>query len=124
MGLFDTIVNSYKPLGVEFLNKTLQTKSLHKELNYYWLSPNGELFEYDTSMCYTWGDIDERFYIHKIKTGEHGKISPCYITKKIVAYSGIEPNDTWTNVIMYFKLGQLITYSYETYKLENLNAKG
>lgn len=117
MGMFDTIVNSYKPLGEEFLNVVLQTKSLDRTSDYYWISPNGELYRYDLSQTWDWDwpNMNTRMYVKKIKTDIHGKITPCYITKKVNIYGSplITPDTaSWKEAVLYFKLGQLQTYRF------------
>lgn len=114
MGLFDTIYNSFKPLGDEFLNRSFQTKNLGRGLQYYWISPNGELYSYDTSECYEfdWDNIDIRGYVSRTKsTGKHGKISPSYVNKTIVMYDLRDKNNlVWLESTLKFKLGKVIDY--------------
>lgn len=124
MGLFDTFINSYKPLGEKYLNAALQSKSLYCELAYYWISPNGELYKRDDFECFTYqsnpkmtvSNIMRVSPFVKVPTGKRVKLSPCYITKKVELHSGVEDN-CWTNILLYFKLGQLQTYKFETYEL-------
>lgn len=128
MGLFDTFINSYKPLGEKYLNAALQSKSLYCELAYYWISPNGELYKRDDSECFTIQNNPKYIAYPRnannimrvppfvqVSTGKHAKLSPCYITKKVELHAGVE-DTSWTNITLYFKLGQLQTYKFETYE--------
>lgn len=119
MGMFDWVVNSYKPLGAQFLNKKLQTKSMESLMSYYWINPNGELFSINTDMCFDYIDnpafsedsIGKEWvppYIMNYN-GNHGKISPCYYRGVInlypEEYNGLYYD--WPECNVYFNYGIL-----------------
>lgn len=132
MGMFDTIINSYKPVGKEFHHVPLQTKSLDSCMDTYWINPNGELYKIDLSGCVEFeenpaynADVD---YVRagmwispiiSVSTGQHGKVSPYYMTKKIHAYTTTD-DEYWIDVWFYFKLGQLQTYNTQIRHLSEL----
>ena len=131
MGTFDTIINSYKPLGEKYLNVALQTKSLYNCMEDYWISPNGELYNIDYYGCFSYKknpDYNSSVSIHRtglispviaVCTGNRGKVTPCWITEKVVLHAGIKDN-SWTNIVLYFKLGQLQTYKFKTHEFPTI----
>lgn len=90
MSLYDNLKSSYN-LGEEFTNKQLQTKDIQDgiggALDFYWITPKGQLFLIDNSSTADPVPTDEKFPIFKwIPNGNHGKVSPVYITKYVEVY--------------------------------------
>ena len=86
MGMFDTIRSSYD-LGPGFYNRQLQTKDLDCCMCNFWLDPAGRLFEIDYSgtVDYTMHH-DDAFGVELTPNGNHGRVSPAWITKYIEVY--------------------------------------
>ena len=89
MGYFDTIHCSYD-LGPSFHNRSLQTKSLYKQMIEYWLSPSGELYELDFSGTQSWVLRKEDIYPYERltweKNGCHGTVRATNLTREIEVY--------------------------------------
>lgn len=89
MGYFDTIHCSYD-LGASFHNRSLQTKSLYKQMMEFWLSPSGELYELDFSGTQSWVLQKEDIFPYERlsweKNGSHGKVRITNLTKEIEVY--------------------------------------
>lgn len=119
MGLFDNVYSSYKPLGEEFLNVELQTKSLDCDMSAYWITPAGELFKvnWDNAMKM----VDREVPIKPVRwvppfqwvpTGKHKKLTPVYYTGALVVYpvghSGPQPTGSWLEATLLLKHGKVI----------------
>ncbi len=132
MGMFDRITNTYYKLGPQFYKTRLQTKDLDCLMNHYWISPAGELYYIDDSKtvdlvdnpAYKEDDINVLRkgwvspYIY-VPNGNHGKVSPCYITKTVRVYPEQWDGeyDDWPDRILIFRFG-VIEYVVNP-KLEN-----
>lgn len=123
MGLFDTVYSHYKPLGDEFLNVELQTKSLECGLSTYWISPAGELFKVDWAnsmrmvdrLVPTIGQIQTgraRWFLpfQWEPTGEHKKLTPVYHTGSVVIYPATHTGSykTWPEATLLLQHGKVI----------------
>jgi hypothetical protein len=78
MGLFSVVINSSNILGSEFAG-SLQTKELESLMDYYWLSPTGQLFRIDYGDSYELEfERDESGFLapNKKSTGKNGRIRP------------------------------------------------
>lgn len=131
MGMFDTIISQYKPLGDEFLGVDLQTKSLDNTMSTYWISPAGELFMMDwaNSMEIVPNETDKKkdFILplpFKWKpTGEHKKLTPVYYTGKLVVHPREQNGcsawlyETWPEGTLLFKHGKVIYHETKTLQL-------
>lgn len=82
MGMFDTIRCSYD-LGAGFYRRDLQTKDFHGLLGEYWLDPAGRLYRIDYSGTY---DFVDDSTIKTVKNGNHGKVTPYYVTSDVTVY--------------------------------------
>lgn len=112
MGLFDTLRSSYN-LGEEFTNKSLQTKDIGDcgiggTLDFYWIDNSGKLFLIDADPIIN----DRKFPLFKwIPNGNHGKVTPVYITKYVEVY-----NNPYKRCKIHFKGGIV-----QDFEIINLN---
>jgi hypothetical protein len=136
MGLFDTIVNHYKPLGDNYIGVDLQTKSLDCTMSTYWISPAGELFMED------WADSMEMVDRVPIvfqgppqphqknrwvlpwewkPTGKHKKLTPVYYTGSVIVHPMEQCGlyDTWPEGTLLFKHGKVIYHETKTLQLDD-----
>ena len=67
----DTIINNYYELGPQF-DGELKTRNLHDNEDYFWISPNGEFFEFYTLDSFKY----EGEPLTKLPTGKHIKLKP------------------------------------------------
>lgn len=114
MGMFDRVHCSYS-INEHFNTSTLQTKGLKCSMCEYWISPAGELFEIDDYNAADFVEVDDdtipewaRF--QWIPNGNHGKVTPCYVTDCIEVYPEQNPNQTWEEwprCSICFKLGKI-----------------
>jgi hypothetical protein len=125
MGMMDYVRSSYD-LGEQFTNTRLQTKDIEDgiggTMSQYWISPDGVLYYIDYSHTADFviieeGDEDYQ-ETHKwrnfkwVPNGNHGKISPCMITKYVEVY----PEDwkgkweDWPRLKLHFRYGKLMDY--------------
>ena len=125
MGMMDFVRSSYD-LGEQFTNTRLQTKDIEDgiggTMSQYWISPDGVLYYIDYSHTADFVIIEEgdEDYeeTHKwrnfkwVPNGNHGKISPCMITKYVEVY----PEDwkgkweDWPRLKLHFRYGKLMDY--------------
>ena len=125
MGMMDYVRSSYD-LGEQFTNTRLQTKDIEDgiggTMSQYWISPDGVLYYIDYSHTADFVIIEEgdEDYeeTHKwrnfkwVPNGNHGKISPCMITKYVEVY----PEDwkgkweDWPRLKLHFRYGKLMDY--------------
>lgn len=99
MGMYDTLRSSYN-LGPQFTNVELQTKDIEDclggTMSDYWISPDGILYYIDYSGTADFekiekgdNDYNDKFEFMNFRwvpNGNHGKISPCMITKYVEVY--------------------------------------
>lgn len=126
MGLFDTIVNHYKPLGDEFIGVDLQTKSLDCTMSTYWISPAGELFMEDWAYSMEMVDCPNgelggfRFPFKWAPTGKRKKLTPVYYTGSVIVHPirmrSAWLQRPWPEATLLFKHGKVIYH--ETTKRE------
>jgi hypothetical protein len=114
MGMFDSLINSWKPLGEENLNREFQTKDLDCCMENYWLSPAGELFVQDMKGTAEWVEDSNYFLGYRTQfTGKHGKVSPVFFTGGIRIYHYDFPSPEGrghkcTQFSLLFRKGRLI----------------
>lgn len=121
MGMYDTVRSSYN-LGEQFTDVELQTKDIDCLMSHYWLSPDGYLYQIDYSGTADFEKIEEsdKDYNEKHKflnfrwvpNGNHGKISPCYITRYVEVYP-FDWKGPWENqprCRLHFRCGKLLDY--------------
>ena len=125
MSLFDYIRSSYN-LGKDFTNVELYTKDLGQTMTHHWIDPSGQLFVIDDRNVYD--ILDNPSFANKAKdrwmdpfiyvpNGNHGKISPLYVTKTIVIYSPKwegEDYADWPECKIQFKQGTIQEFTYDT----------
>ena len=127
MGMFDYVRSSYD-LGEQFTNTRLQTKDIEDgiggTLSQYWISPDGVLYYIDYSHTADFvvieeGDEDYQ-ETHKwrnfkwVPNGNHGKISPCMMTKYVEVYPSTWDGqwEDWPRCKIHFKYGRLMDYEF------------
>jgi hypothetical protein len=121
MGLFDTVINHYKPLGPDFLATLLQTKDLSCSMKQYWISPNGELFEVNDDMTVDIlpnpnfeSELGNKHWVEPFihaPNGKHGIVTPVDHTGQVRIYPANWPKDgydNWPDRICIFLHGKLI----------------
>lgn len=125
MGMFDYLRSSYD-LGEQFTNVELHTKDIEDgiggTMSHYWLDPHGYLYHIDYSHTADFVELkegDEGYdSIHLwcnfkwIPNGNHGKISPCMITKYVEVYPPTWDGqwEDWPRCKIHFKYGRLVDY--------------
>jgi len=125
MGMFDTIRSSYD-LGEQFTDVELQTKDIEDgiggTLSQYWISPDGILYYIDYSHTADFVQIQEGDEDYNethqwrnfkwVPNGNHGKISPCMITKYIEVYPSRWEGkwEDWPRLKLHFRYGKLMDY--------------
>ena len=125
MGMFD-YVRSSCDLGEQFTNTCLHTKDIEDgiggTMSQYWISPDGVLYHIDYSHSADFEIINEGdegynekhkfFNFHWVPNGNHGKISPCMLTKYIEVYPEQWEGDwaEWPRLKLHFKYGKLQDY--------------
>jgi hypothetical protein len=126
MGMFDTIRSSYN-LGEQFTDTELQTKDIEEygiggTMSHYWLSPGGQLYYIDYSHTADFVELQEGdegyndkrklFNFRWIPNGNHGKVSPWYLTKYIQVYPATWSNswENWPTLRLHFSYGKLMGY--------------
>jgi hypothetical protein len=125
MGMFDYLRSSYD-LGEQFTNVELHTKDIEDgiggTMSHYWLDPHGYLYHIDywhTADFVELKEGDEGYDpIHLwcnfkwIPNGNHGKISPCMITKYVEVYPPTWDGEwtDWPRCKIHFKYGRLVDY--------------
>jgi len=113
MGMFDTVKSSFD-LGEEFTNTQLQTKGLMCAMNDYWISPSGELFLIDESPAVdvVFDDSCPWTNLRWEPNGNHGKITPKYITDYIEVYPAQWEGSwqDWPTCGIYFKNGKIVDW--------------
>ena len=77
----DTIINNYFKLGPQF-DGELKTRHLHDNEDFFWISPNGELFEFYTLDTFRY----EGEPTAKLPTGKNIKLKPKVFSDDIVVY--------------------------------------
>jgi hypothetical protein len=112
MGMFDTVINGYKPMGEEALNKVFQTKDLDCCMETYWISPAGELFRKDMTGASRWQeDKEDLFGGHFVPNGKHGKLVPFLFTGGVSIYRyDLEYHQGATEFDLLFKHGKIIYF--------------
>jgi len=125
MGMYDYFVSSYD-LGDQFYEVECQTKDIEPMLggtmSHYWLDPHGYLYliNYDNTqdfevICEDDPDFrpDRRWSNFRwVKTGQHGKVQPYFLTKYIEIYP-TDWNGPWENcprLYIHFKHGRLVDF--------------
>ena len=129
MGMFDYIRSSYD-LGENFTDTCLQTKDIEDgiggTMSQYWISPNGVLYYIDYTNTADFVEIKEgednydeirRWCNFRwVPNGNHGKISPCMLTKYIEVYPDQWEGkwENWPRLKLHFFYGKLIGYGDTT----------
>lgn len=95
--MFDYVCSSYD-LGEDFTNVELQTKEIERgiggTMTHYWIDPSGQLWMIDYRKTHDLVDNDEQIDQSQgwnppfvwVPNGNHGKISPVYITDYVIVY--------------------------------------
>lgn len=102
MGLFSTVYNSCDLFGPDFLGD-LQTKDLECLMDYYWISPRGELFKVDGYGVFDEGSPGGGF--RRLRTSCNVVLRPYYTTALVRLY-GMKQSD-FIETAGFFKLGKL-----------------
>jgi len=127
MGMFDYVRSSYD-LGEHFTNTRCQTKDIDNTMTDYWLSPSGQLYIIDYSHTADFVELKEGdegynaevplFNFQWIPNGNHGKVSPLYLTRYVSIYPegwGGEWKE-WPTLKLHFRYGKLVDYEDVTGK--------
>ena len=77
----DTVINNYFKLGPQFDGK-LQTRNLHDNDDFFWISPNGEFFEFYSLDTFRY----EGEPLAKLATGKNIKLKPKIFSDDIVVF--------------------------------------
>lgn len=123
MGMFDSLKSSYNLGSWHQPEMRLQTKSLENLLNFYWISPNGELFFVDERPCFEIVPDDSKFGLSWEPTGKNGMVTPVKHYGWVTVYpekwdGGYE---TWPETMILFKDGKSVGYCSDSkYKFDNI----
>jgi len=121
MGMFDLFHSSYN-LGGYFTNTRCHTKSIDNSMSNYWLSPSGQLHVIDYCRTADFVELkkgddgydDKRKFLNFVwvPNGNHGKVSPVYLTKYITIYPELWEGqwEEWPTLKLHFRYGNLIDY--------------
>ena len=125
MGMFDYVRSSYD-LGEQFTNTRLQTKDIEDgiggTMSQYWISPDGVLYYIDYSHTADFVELkegdegynEERKFLNFqwVPNGNHGKISPCMLTKYVEVYPEQWGGawEDWPRLKLHFRYGKLMDY--------------
>ena len=125
MGMFDYFRSSYN-LGEQFTETRCQTKDIEDgiggTMTHYWLSPDGVLYYINYSHTADFVEIQEgdKDYnethkwcnFHWVPNGNHGKVTPWYLTKYIEIYPEQWEGkwEDWPRLRLHFKCGKLQDY--------------
>jgi len=133
VGLFDYVRSSYN-LGEHFTDTELQTKDMERyiggTMSNYWIDPSGQLFLIDYRDTQ---DLIEKpapildspkwwnFPFKYQPNGNHGKVSPVYLTDYVVVYPSNwkGKDENWPECRIHFKLGKIQDYDNK-YKRNSL----
>jgi hypothetical protein len=126
MGMFDYVRSSYD-LGEQFTNVECQTKDIEEygiggTMSHYWLDPHGYLYYIDYWQTADFVELKEGdegynekqklFNFQWIPNGNHGKVTPWYLTKYIEVYPSIWKGEwkDWPRLRLHFRCGKLLDY--------------
>jgi len=125
MGMMDFVRSSYD-LGEQFTNTRLQTKDIEDgiggTMSQYWISPDGVLYYIDYSHTADFVELKEGdegyneerkfFNFQWVPNGNHGKISPCMLTKYVEVYPEQWGGawEDWPRLKLHFRYGKLMDY--------------
>ena len=119
--MFDYFRSSYN-LGEHFTNTRCQTKDVDNTMSDYWLSPSGQLYLIDYSHTADFVELKEGddgynaevtlFNFKWIPNGNHGKVSPFYLTRYVLIYPEQWRGEwkDWPTLKLHFKYGKLVDY--------------
>lgn len=129
MGMFDYFRSSYD-LGEEFTEVVCQTKDIEDgiggTMSDYWLDPHGYLYIIDYAHTADFVELKEgddgydderKFFNFKwVRNGNHGKVSPYFLTKYIEVYPADWKGEweDWPRLLIHFKYGRLMEYEVIT----------
>ena len=114
MGMFDWVRCSFPLDSSHDPNCMMQTKDLKNFMEFYWISPTGELYIIDDSK--SWRIVDDPlvenklFSLKKEYTGINGKVKPVGILRRIKIYPAKwdgEYNE-WPEYLLDFLYGKLV----------------
>ena len=87
MGLYDSVRSSYN-LGEDLTEVELQTKDIGSTMDFYWISPIGQLWSIDVSNTTDFMPVDDRIFGFKlVPNGNRGKVKPVDLTNYIRVYT-------------------------------------
>mgnify|MGYP003341521135 FL=1 len=125
MGMFDYVRSSYN-LGEQFTEVELQTKDIEDgiggTMSHYWLSPGGCLYYINYSHTADFVELKEGddgydnerklLNFQWIPNGNHGKVSPFYLTKYVEVYPATWDGawEDWPRCKIHFKYGKLMDF--------------
>jgi len=126
MGMFDYFRSSYD-LGEQFTNTLCQTKDIEDgiggTMTDYWVDPSGLLWQPTYLGTHDFViieeddpryDPDRKFLNFEwIPTGQHGKYTPCYLTKYIEVYPADWKGkwEDWPRLRIHFRCGKIQDYT-------------
>ena len=133
MGLYDYVRSSYN-LGEHFTDTELQTKDIERciggSMSHYWIDPSGQLFVLNYTNTHDLVDKPPKpldapkwwgIPFEYVPNGNHGKVSPVYLTDYVVVYPSDWKGDykDLPECRIHFKLGKIQDYD-NTYKRKAL----
>ena len=124
MGMFDTVHNNFVELGEDF-GGPLQTKDLYNVMATFWISPAGELYEYDDTECWTYEQNETvekipfgfNFVWSKKPTGKHIRLKPMRFSDYITVYPDKPFDGSWQDAPvarLHIRDGKIESYKLTT----------
>lgn len=121
MGMFDTVHNNFVELGENF-SGPLQTKDLYNVMATFWISPAGELYEYDDTECWTYEQEETQkfgfnFTWTKKATGKHIRLKPMRFSDYITVYPDKPYDGSWRDAPvarLHIRDGKIESYKITT----------
>jgi hypothetical protein len=87
VGLYDSVRSSYN-LGEDLTEVELQTKDIGSTMDFYWISPIGQLWSIDVSNTTDFMPVDDKIFGFKlVPNGNRGKVKPVDLTNYIKVYT-------------------------------------
>ena len=82
--MYDTVISNYWDLGPDFDGRC-ETKDLYGTGDYFWISPNGQVYHYDLDDTIQYEQQDDLSWV-KLPTGKHIKLRPKVFSSTVTIF--------------------------------------